>query len=323
MTRGPGALDATLAASLVVVLNPVAGSGRASRVWERLVRERPALGDVHLVAESHPQRASAALATALATPGIRRCLAVGGDGTLHWVANRLLGDGHADRVELALVPAGTGSDFARGLGLPRQPSAALAHALTAPARAIDALRVDLAAAASPAAVPSPAPERTRYVVNIASAGLSGLVDAKVNALARRNTFTFLAATLSALGEYTPRPLRVIVDGEPLFAGKSFLVAVANGRYFGKGMKVAPHAIVDDGLAEVVVVGDLAQWQLPMRLPRIYLGTHLSHPQVSYRRGRTVELIPEADLPPFDVDGEVMSSGPATFTLLPHALRFVG
>jgi diacylglycerol kinase (ATP) len=317
MTTSPAhppatALDAERARRLVVVLNPAAGSGRAARVWAALVASEPTLAGVRLVAEAHPAAASAALAAALADPAIERCLAVGGDGTLHWVVNRLLADGDAARVAVGLVPAGTGSDFARGLGLPRKPAAALLHAATAPARALDALCVEPHTGEAP-----------RFVVNIASAGLSGLVDSKVNALRRRNTFTFLAATLSALGEYTPRQLVVRVDGELLYAGRSFLVAIANGRYFGKGMKVAPHAVVDDGLAEVVVVGDLAQWQLPMRLPRLYLGTHLGHPQVHYRRGGVVELEPAEALPPFDVDGEVMPSGPASIRVLPGALRFVG
>lgn len=308
---------------LLVVLNPAAGSGRAAGVWQRLLAARPALAAATLVADADPARSAAATAAAIAAPGIRRCVTIGGDGTLHGVVNLLVGSDLGARVALGLVPAGTGSDFARTLGLPKDPLAALDQALRATPHPIDVLRLTVS--------PRSAGEHTgvhvvtRYVVNIASAGISGLVDQKVNAMPRRSALAFFGATLSALADFRPTPLRVTVDGTLLHEGPAFLAAVANGRYFGKGMKVAPEAVVDDGLADVVVVGDIARWQLPLRLPRIYLGTHLRHPQVRFARGRKVWIEPLATtprLPPFDVDGEVLASGPVAVDLVAGALRFL-
>jgi len=138
----------------------------------------------------------------------------------------------------------------------------------------------------------------------------------------RGTAAFLTATLKALSLYRPFAGRVELDGEPWYEGEVFLLAVANGRSFGKGMRVAPRAEVDDGLADVVLVRPMPRWQIPLRMPRIYLGTHLDQPSVAWRRARRVRLEPTGPLPPFDVDGELLASGAATFEMLPGAVRFV-
>ena len=113
-----------------------------------------------------------------------------------------------------------------------------------------------------------------------------------------------------------------VDGELWHDGGVFLLAVANGRSFGKGMRIAPRAEVDDGFADLVLVRPLPGWLVPFELPRLYLGRHLGSRYVDWRRARHVRLVPAGALPPFDVDGETLPSGAADFELLPAALRFV-
>ena len=163
---------------------------------------------------------------------------------------------------------------------------------------------------------------TRYALNVASAGISGLVDELVNAQGVRGSTAFLTATLTALRRYRPFTARVEVDGELWHDGGVFLLAVANGRSFGKGMRIAPRAEVDDGLADLVLVKPLPGWLVPLELPRLYLGHHLGSRYVDWRRARHVRLEPAGGLPPFDVDGETLPSGAADFEILPGALRFV-
>jgi diacylglycerol kinase (ATP) len=293
----------------LVVVNSAAGGGRAGETWSQLEPLAHRLADIDSVAPHGAAATRAAIAAALAG-GCRRMVAFGGDGTAHLVAGALLAAGAGERVTLGVVPAGTGSDLARALAVPRDVRAALRRALLGPPAPLDAGRCD-------------GENGSFYFVNIASAGIGGQVDEMVNALPGRGTTAFLRATLAALHRYRCVPVRIALDGEPWFEGPILVAAVANGTCFGKGMRAAPKAKTDDGLFDVVVAGEIGGLDLLRRLPQLYLGWHLNAKPVRYRRAGVVRLEPLAPLPVFDADGETYPSGPATFTLLPAALRVAG
>jgi diacylglycerol kinase (ATP) len=315
--RSLDVLAETPLAETVFFVNPRAGSGRAARVWEAL-RTRHRLAErATVVMADDPASAAAQLDVVLAGAAgsgtarnasrpPRRVIAVGGDGTAFLAANRLVASPRRDALALGFVAGGTGSDLAANLGLPKRPEAALARALAAAPSPIDCLRVT-------------AGGERRVVLNVASAGLSGLVATRVNARATRGPGAYLAATLGALAAYRPFSAAVEVDGEPWFRGAIYLLAVANGRSFGKGMRVAPEALVDDGLADVVVVGDMPRWRVPLELPRLFTGSILRARPVVWRRGRRVRLLPEGPLPPLELDGETLPAGPADNELVPGGL----
>ena len=290
----------------LVLVNPTAGGGRAGRFWERLRAQAERFAPIRVAAPDGAEASRRAVLEAVEA-GCERVVAVGGDGTAHLAAGVLLGCGAP--ATLGIVPAGTGSDLARPLAIPRDPVQALRRALLGPPAAIDAGRCD--------------GERGFFFVNIASAGVSGMVDETVNAVAKRGRTTFLRCTLTALRRYRCVPVRVWADGGEWFAGPILLLAVANGTTFGKGMRVAPGALLDDGLFDLVAVGEVAGFQLARRLPQLYFGKHLGAKPVRFRQAREVRLEPEAPLPPFDVDGETYPSGPVTFRVLPAALRVAG
>jgi diacylglycerol kinase (ATP) len=242
--------------------------------------------------------------------GADRLIVVGGDGSLHLVGNLLLERDLGRDVSIGLMPVGTGSDFARTLGIPKDHRRALDRALGAQPRPLDALQLRTDDG------------RRRFVLNVASAGISGPVDEAVNAIPGRGKAAYLVATLGALRRYRPAPCRVVVDGDLWHEGGILLLAVANGSSFGRGMKIAPRASVDDGEADIVLIRPVANWQLIFRLPQIYLGTHLDSSLVRWGRGRTVRLEPLGEVPPFDLDGEVFPSAAADITLLPGALRIL-
>lgn len=289
---------------LVVYLNPRAGGGRCRAAFERLAATLAPLRQAPVVEDGDQ------LAAALAAGTPIRLLVVGGDGTLHWVVNDLVRRALLDRVAVGILPAGTGGDFARALGLPRDLERAAAAVLAAAPRPIDLFELDCAG------------ERHR-VVNVASAGISGRVDELVNAEPERGSLTFLKCTLQALLHYAARPCRVELDGARWYEGPAYLFAMANGTSFGKGMKVAPRAVLDDGLADVVLVRDVPRWRIPLRLPRIYLGTHLASRFVAYARAREIAYTPLEPIPPLDLDGETSPSGPLVLRVLPGALRILG
>ena len=292
----------------VFLVNPQAGSGKAAEVWQALLDSYPELRGATVVQDADRAVATGLLAGSLGE-GSRALVVVGGDGTLHHAANALLAGGFAERVALGIVPAGTGSDLAHALGVPDAPGAALQRALEASPRPLDAIEI------TRPGMP------TTWVVNTASAGVSGVVVEEVNKLARRNAATYLAATLRALVGYRPLACRVAVDGELLYEGPIFLFAAANGQSFGKGMRVAPSARVDDGLADVVVVGHVPRWQLPWRLTQLYLGRHLAAPMVRYRQGRRVTFEPLEPFPPLELDGDGSPPGqPTELRVVPGALK---
>ncbi len=296
----------------LVVVNPSAGGGRAGRIWQALRKTTPELAAAETLQATDAATSRHQLAAALQR-GAGRVLAVGGDGTAHLVINTLLEEAVGDTVAFGLVPAGTGSDLARSLGLASRPAAALRQVLTAEPRTIDALQVTVAGSDGDAG-PS------CYVVNIASAGLSGAVVPAVNANPNRGRLAYLTSTLAALWRYRPVPCRIEVDGETFSDGGFFLAAFANGQYFGKGMRVAPDARLDDGWINVVVIPPVPLWHLPYRMPQFLTGRHVTLPFVKTTQARHVRLSPAVGFPPLDVDGESLPAGPAEVRVLPGALR---
>lgn len=286
-----------------VLVNTAAGGGKAATQWQRL---EPAMADFEILKPESAEDARRQLRGCLGD--IDRLVIFGGDGTANLAVDVVLGEGRGDDVHVGLVPAGTGSDFARTLGLPRRPAAALRRLLAAEPRPIDAIEI-LGDSG-----------RRRYCLNIASIGLSGAVDLAVNARSERGSY--LLATLGALLRYEAKPCRVLLDGELLTDEPFFVIACANGRYFGKGMKVAPGAAIDDGLLDVVLVPPVPRWQLPWRLPQFLTGRHVQLPQVTVRRGKEVRVEPPPGFYPFDLDGETLDAEPATLRVLPGALRFL-
>ena len=156
-----------------------------------------------------------------------------------------------------------------------------------------------------------------------SAGVSGEVVRRIDALTARGRTAYLAESLKALARYRPAACRVEADGEPWHDGPLLLFAVANGTAFGRGMRIAPRAKLDDGLADLVLAERVPGWELPLLLPRLYAGRHLSSRHVRFRRARTVRIEPAEDFPDFDLDGDPWPAGPVTVTVHPGALRVAG
>jgi diacylglycerol kinase (ATP) len=300
---------------LVFLVNPAAGSGRAPGVWSGLVDSHPELRAASVVREGDPRAAADALRAAIAG-GARGVVALGGDGTAHMLANLLLGDGLADRVAMALIPAGTGSDLCKSLGIPAAAGAALQKALEGEPRPLDAFAVRRPGVDDPAGPP------WRWCVNTVSTGVAGVVVEAVNKLARRGAAVYMTTTIKALLGYRPVSCRIAVDGAPFYEGPLFLLAIANGPTFGQGMKVAPRAKVDDGLADVVVVGNLRKWELPLRLPQLQLGYHLGARPVMFKQARTISCEPIGPFTAYELDGDVGAPGPMKIQVVPGALRIL-
>lgn len=291
-------------ASVVVIVNPAAGSGRAVRAAARLRHAALAAGAEMRVstAPGDVER----LAREAAAAGISRIVAVGGEGTVQEVANGLAG---APATAVGIVPGGNGNDLARALGLPREPLAALAVALDCAPRAIDLGMVRSAAG-----------ER-RFVAAGGTGFDAGVATRMAGARAwwQRGRLGYLLTTLDELRHHRNAAVRMTLDGSELaIDGPILFAAFANSAFYGGGMQIAPQALPDDGLLDLCLVGDLSRLEALRQLPGLYRGAHVTHPAVTMRRFRSLRI--EGEAAPVHLDGEPHGRLPVHVEVLPGALR---
>jgi YegS/Rv2252/BmrU family lipid kinase len=211
-----------------------------------------------------------------------------------------------------VIARGTGWDFVRTYGIPRNVDEAAAVAREGKVREIDLGRVTYRTWAGA--------EAGSYFANIASAGMSGAIAQRANDTTKAlgGKASYLWATLAVFAGWRASEIRVDVDGDAR-AGRMHDVVVANGRYFGGGMMICPEASPDDGRFDVLLIGDLTKRDLLVTLPKTYRGKHLPHPKAELLRGATVTV--EANEPlPIELDGEQPGTTPARFEVVPRALR---
>jgi YegS/Rv2252/BmrU family lipid kinase len=217
-----------------------------------------------------------------------------------------------DRPELAVLARGTGDDFIRGHAIPSSLAAAIDVARDGASRTVDVGRVTYRR--------WDGGDGERYFANVASVGMSGAVAQRANstskALGGRATF-FYALTREFL-VWRNSEVNVEADGETR-RGPMHDVVVANGAFHGGAMKLAPDAKPDDGLFDVLLVGDVSKLDFLTTAPKLYSGKHLGHPKVEVLRGSVVGV--DAAVPlPLETDGEVLGTTPARFEIIPRALR---
>lgn len=310
-----------MAPRTVVVVNPSAQNGQLGRQWPSIAGElRRELSGFEEAITSGPGDATGLCRQALHS-GADTVVAVGGDGTISEVANGFFDGDQPVRPEAAMgiIPVGTGGDFRKTAGIPRDIRGAAQILARREIRPIDIGHVEL--------VTRDGSSAAQVFINIASFGLSGLVDELVNESSKRlgGKLSFMVATARAGLRYQNQRVRLVFDGDE--AGSADVtvntVAVANGRYFGGGMYVAPEAELDDGRFDVVAIGDLSKWEFVRHGRKLYAGTHLHLDKVSHRRAVTVraEAIGGEQVR-LDIDGETPGVLPATFRILPRALKLI-
>ncbi len=300
-----------------ILVNPRAGSGAATAavpLIERGLREHGERVDVE------PTRGpgdAARVVREAREQGVDCVVVVGGDGTLNEACQAYLDDAGAviPGPQLAVVPAGTGADFVKTFGVGSGTPAALARILASPGRRID-LGIAELTGHDGALV-------RRAFVNILSFGLGGLTDRIVTRSPKwlGGRAAFFSGALRALIAYRNLPVLVSVDGHPCLEAPVLNVAIANGRYFGAGMKIAPEADPSDGLFDVVALHDLTRAQGLGLAVKIYRGTHPGSPGVRVARGREVRAVPVRDDLEvlIDLDGETPGRLPLTARVAPGAL----
>jgi diacylglycerol kinase (ATP) len=299
----------------LVIVNPTAAHGKVALHWPSVEQKLRALG-IRFEARLTERRGHATeLAADAVRSGITRVIAYGGDGTVMETANGLLSGGVLPtRTTLGIVPGGTGSDLVRTLGIPHDADLACERLVSGTERLID---VGMARYVGLDGQPG-----KRYFVNIAGLGFDGEVVERLEKSPDRKggTVPYLLALLTTLFRYRNKDVTLTLDGDAV-EGRFNSVVVANGKYFGGAMFVAPPAELQDGRFEVVGIGDMTRLEVVLNVPRLYKGTHLSHRKVSLRPARQVE-IRSAQRMLLQADGDLIGMAPATFSVVPSALRVI-
>jgi diacylglycerol kinase (ATP) len=305
----------------VLVVNPRAGAGRAGARLPELEQALKDAGAKFEVALTEGQNDATRIIRERLKSGTAGIAIVGGDGTLNEAVNGFFDEDGAPIAPdawLGPLPCGTGGDFRRTLGISERTDPMVTRMLWARPRRVDVGWLECTSDdGSPAA---------RAFINISSFGMSGLIVRLVNDtpkwLGAKPSFLF--GTFRAMTQYQPKRVRLSIDGGAPYEQRMMTIAVANGRFFGGGMQIAPGAKIDDGEFDVVTL-DLSHRDAVKITGDIYRGTHVKRRGVSVVRATKVYAEPadpeEKIL--IDLDGEAPGRLPATFTIRPGALLMRG
>lgn len=311
--------DADSALPLVIV-NPKSAGGSTRVHWAATASDLRSHFGPFSVAFTKSPGDGVAIAERAALGGRSFIIACGGDGTINEVANGILRSGRD--VELGVLPSGTGGDFRRTLGMPlgnREAAAALRDGTT---RRIDVGRVSfLNFVGEPA---------ERYFVNVSSVGLAPSVLKRVKSAkifdwlpvdSLRGKANFAVSTLQEIFNLDPVSVRIRIDDGEARTMQTIALCVANARYFGGGMMIAPGASLNDGLLDIVNIGDIRAFKILSKMHTFYTGSHVDLAEVAAATARTIEI--SAVDPSIDIfletDGELPGKLPATYEIIPDAL----
>ena len=300
--------------AVAFLVNPASANGRTGRLWPELAQRAKAAGLDGPAYLSERRGELPGLVAKASAAGAQLVVAIGGDGTLNEVVRGLmkLADEGKAVPELAVIPRGTGRDFVRTFRIPSKLDEAIAVARDGEPRTVDAGRVEYQTwSGEPGA---------SFFANVASAGMSGAIAQRADSTTKAlgGKMSFLAATVAVFWRWRPTEMTVTVDREERVATMHD-VLVANCRYLGGGMKMCPEALPDDGLFDVLTIGNLTKADLALTLPRTYRGSHLPHPKAELLRGSTV-TVDAATKVPIELDGEQPGTTPVRFEVVPSALR---
>jgi diacylglycerol kinase (ATP) len=285
------------------ILNPRAGSAGEVEALRSALCE---LGDVTIRSTEQAGDATR-FARAALEEGFDLIIAAGGDGTINEVVNGLSDDW--GRATFGIIPMGTGNDFCRTICSDNDPQ-----------RAVEILRRGVT---SPCDVVCVESSMVRYLINVSAGGFSGVVNEHLTEELKASwgPLAYLRSALAALPDITNYRTTIQFDDEEPSAVNVYNIVVANARYVAGGIPIAPHARIDDGLLDVVIVPVLPWPRLAVLAPLIMLGRHDDSEEITCRRARKVrvESVPGMW---FNADGELVGNEPTTFTVLPGVLRVI-
>lgn len=287
------------------VVNPTAGRGDGLKRGEQIQKLATLWGmDYQMVFTNKPGQGYD-LAQKGVAEGAEVLIAVGGDGTVNEVMRGIIDADKIQKVQMGVIPAGTGNDLVRTLNIPFDVEEALQVIERGKAKMLDLGKV-----------------QGEYFINVAGIGFDAAVGEEINLNVKmlKGTAAYLYGVFKMLFQYKSPQITIRID-DTVLEGRYFLVAIANAKYYGGGMMIAPDAEVADGLYDVIVVKDVKQLEVIRVLPTIFRGNHISHPAVKVYRGKKIQL-DSSERVLVQTDGEIRGTLPMTFELEPEVFPMI-
>jgi diacylglycerol kinase (ATP) len=308
----------------LVIVNPASADGATREDWPKIASDLRTHFGPFSVNFTEAIGDGRRLAGEAAKQGTKLIIACGGDGTISEVANGIIES--SQEAELGILPSGTGGDFRRSLKISTNVATAARALRDGRTRTIDVGRVTF--------VNDAGERETRYFINVASFGMSTAVlerqrsgDAKkwlpsIGSRKLGSKLSYAAATVQTTLASSPTEVYVQIDEQAEHRLRVAELAVANARYYGGAMKIAPDAKLDDGLFDVVTIGDAGAFRILANAPRLYLGAHLRMDEVSHALAKRIVARPAKsdERIAVELDGELVGRLPVTFQIVARALR---
>ncbi len=318
----------------LAVVNLHAGSGKTASIWreaERLLVEKQVLHDNKYTDFKYH---AAEIAYKAASDGFRRFIAVGGDGTIHEVLEGVMkfvdesaAAGRHVRISdfvLAVIPIGSGNDWIRvhNVGYNLEETVSLIRDESFIRQ--DIVKVSTLPVSYRDGSEYAVPEHVSYMVNIGGVGFDARVCERVNRQKEqgmRGKMLYVNALLYLFFHYRSVPMAVWCDGEKVFEGNCFSVALGNGKFCGGGLRQTPDAVFDDGLIDMTVIPDRALPEVLLKVARLFDGRFTSIRRLVCRRARSVVVVPMSDVREIiEVDGEIIGNSPVRFEIMPEQMN---
>lgn len=306
----------------LVVVNVFAASKKAGSVWKKAAVMLEEAGVPYKAMFTGGADNAIAISRKACAMGYRRFLAVGGDGTVHDVLNGISEHVYApdttdvsiSDITLGVLPVGSGNDWVKSTGVPRDIRSAVDVIAEGHTGLQDMVRVKVG-------------DTVSYMANIGGIGLDARVCEIVNRKkeqGRRGKQLYVSALLYCIRHRVPVRAKVICDGKEIFNGKYLSLGFGVGKYSGGGMRQTPLAELGDGLLDVTVIPDIPLWIIAKEVPKLFTGTFHKVSVLTLAKCRSISIIPEcqADAEPVEVDGEVIGRGHTTMEVLPEQIKVI-
>ena len=303
----------------LIVVNVFAASKKAGELWRRaesLLKQEGISYECRYTGDSGN---ACRIAEDSAREGYRKFVAVGGDGTVHDVLNGIMyfvdsPELKTVRLEdfyLAVLPMGSGNDWIKSLGIPRDVKNIVGLISSGSFGRQDVVKVSLKDE-------SGSPKSVTYMANVGGVGIDADVCRIVNVnkkMGMSGKILYVKALIQCLMHRVPVVARVLCDGEEVYHGKYFSIAFGIGKYSGGGMRQTSDAVMDDGLLDMTIIPELGALTIAMKAPQLFTGTFSRIKQLVSKRGTKIEVIPDNGRPYVEVDGEVIGTAPVCMEIM--------
>lgn len=310
------------------IVNSFAASSKAASLWRRAedrLRSDGIYFETYFTGESGN---ATTLAYNACSNGCRKLLAVGGDGTVHDVLGGIMAFVNQDTsatledFTLAVIPVGSGNDWIKTAGVPKDIVEAAALLKNGTVSKQDVVKVSLL---DPSALPEQNVKEVSYMANVGGVGLDARVCEMVNAAkkqGKRGKILYLSALVYNIIHRSSLFAKVVCDGKEIFTGAYLSMAFGIGKYSGGGMRQTPGAVPDDGLLDMTIIPDLPLLKIAKEASKLFDGRFLTVPELVTARSRSILVLPEDDNALVEVDGEVIGAAPVRFDILEHQLNIL-